>query len=482
MVPRAVRKIAIVGAGPAGIAAAKYLLAEETFHTIDIFEQRHRTGGVWNYTSETVDELPTVPQVNPKVPPENPTWRFEGPERRSIFPSAMYDDLETNIPLPLIQFSDLSFPEGTQLFPHREEVLRYLEEYAREILDLIQFETQVLDVRLDSQDKHDIWVVTTKNLVSEQVREASYDAVVIASGHYNVPHIPDIKGISAWNQKCPGAVMHSKLYRTPERFREKTVVIVGNYASGTDIGSQISKVCRPPLLISQRRPSYFPAEEPELRQELPEIAEFLPDQRALRFTNDVIVRDVDAVVFCTGYLYSYPFLSSLQPALISDGLRTQHLYKHIFYMYKSTLAFAAVPKKIIPFPLSESQAAVIAGVWAGRLELPSLEEMKSWEKETLDEGGSKEFHTLGYPLDVDYINELHNWNQQPSSPSRSRRKQPPCWGEKEYWTRERIPAIKKAFLERDEERHVIRSMEQLGFDYDQWEREVVDSSKEVAMS
>lgn len=243
-------------------------------------------------------------------------------------------------------------------------------------------------------------------------------------------------------------------------------MIVGNSASGIDIGSQISRVCQPPLLVSQRRPGYYLGVQSECK-EIPEIAEFLLDQRSLRFTNDVIVRDVDAVVFCTGYLYSYPFLSSLQPALISDGLRTQHLYKHIFYMYGPTLAFVAVPQKIIPFPLSESQAAVIARVWAGRLKLPGLEEMSDWEKKTLTERGSKEFHTLNFPLDANYINELHHWSQQNPSQSSSMGKLPPYWREKEYWIRERIPAIKRVFLEKGEKRHEIQSMEQLGFDYKQ---------------
>lgn len=162
-----------------------------------------------------------MPQTNPNVPPERPEWRYEGSERRPIFLSAMYDKLETNISHPLMQFSDLSFRKGTQLFPHRDEVLRYLEEYAREVCGLIQFETQVLNVRPVSQDKRDFWIVTVKDLESELVREANYDAVVIASGHYNVPHIPDIKGISAWKEKYPAVIMHSKFYRTPERFRDK---------------------------------------------------------------------------------------------------------------------------------------------------------------------------------------------------------------------------------------------------------------------
>lgn len=50
-----IKKIAIIGAGPAGLAAAKYLLAEG-FQSLDIFEQRTEVGGVWNYNPKTPGE------------------------------------------------------------------------------------------------------------------------------------------------------------------------------------------------------------------------------------------------------------------------------------------------------------------------------------------------------------------------------------------------------------------------------------------
>lgn len=167
--------------------------------------------------------------MNPNVPLEPPVWKYEGSERRPIFISAMYDDLETNLPHSLMRFSDVPFPKGTQLFPHRDEVLRYLDEYGRQVHELIHFRTQVLDVRSISLGKRQSWIVTTKDLETERVAEAEYDAVVVANGHYNVPRIPNIKGISAWNEKYPGAILHSKFYRTPERFRDKVWTPLDSY-------------------------------------------------------------------------------------------------------------------------------------------------------------------------------------------------------------------------------------------------------------
>jgi ribulose 1,5-bisphosphate synthetase/thiazole synthase len=39
--PFNVKKVAIVGAGPSGLAVAKYLLAEKAFDMIDIYEQQY---------------------------------------------------------------------------------------------------------------------------------------------------------------------------------------------------------------------------------------------------------------------------------------------------------------------------------------------------------------------------------------------------------------------------------------------------------
>ena len=58
-------------------------------------------------------------------------------------------------------------------------------------------------------------------------------------------------------------------------------------------------------------------------------------------------------------------------------------------------------------------------------------------------------------------------------------KEPPYWGEKEYWTRERFPAIKKAFQALGEDRHKVRSLVEVGFDFEEWKREKENEGKEL---
>lgn len=464
----------------------RYLVAERCFEKVDILEQRDRVGGVWNYSfAAEKDRFPSeVPQEDPNAPLEQPIWRSSKSrgssgqgDREATFLSPLYDGLETNIPRTLMQYSDLPFSRETQLFPEFETVRGYLEEYSREVEHLIQFHVQVVDVRLHDRCAG-TWAVTQKDLTTDVVRTDVYDAVVAASGHYNVPHLPSIDGISAWNDAYPDTIRHSKFYTSPEPYRNKKVIVVGNSASGLDIGSHIRAVCRGPLLMSSRSESYFAGGGADDYREYPPIVEFLcpaTHDRAVKFQNGEIEDGVDAIVFCTGYLYSFPFLSTLQPPVITDGSRTHRVYQQLFYIEQPTLVFPVLAQKVIPFPIAEAQSAVFARVWSGRLGLPSKEEMYTWEESAVaSRGRGKSFHVLGFPGDANYINSLHDWaasaERRPGLMNGGQGKEGPYWGEKEKWTRERFTQIKKAFATLGEARHHCRQPEALGFDFEAWKR------------
>ncbi|KAK4956059.1 monooxygenase [Elasticomyces elasticus] len=502
---RNVSSIAIIGAGPSGLAAAKYLLAEQCFTNVTIFEQRATVGGTWNYVPISPSELTSkelaVPQTDPHAGHDVPLRRSSGAgsgllgeqeqSGDAVFLSPLYERLETNIPRNLMGFSDLNWPDECQLFPTHEEAMAYIERYAKDVRHLIRFRTQVLDVRLvEGQGGKDQWVVRTKSVAADDYgndEEQVYDAVVVASGHFNVPYVPNINGIKAWNEKYPGVILHSKFYRRPEEYKGKKVVVVGNSASGIDIGAQISTVCARPLLQSARSESFLLSDASSSVRDMPEIIEFIlpaagnSPTRAVRFADGTIEENVDAIVFCTGYFYSYPFLQSLDPPLVSDGTRTENLYQHLFYRPHPTLAFPTLPQKIIPFPIAEAQSAVVARVWSGRLSLPSESDMRAWERRTLSENGpGRGFHLLKFPKDADYIDGLHDWAMSAElGEGGVRGKEPPYWGEKEYWMRERFPAIKKAFQDLGEGRRGTRRLEEIGFDFEAWKREREEEGKRL---
>ena len=459
----------------------RYLLAEDYFDIIDVFEQQASFGGVWNYTNETHGTI-DIPQINPHQPLEDPIWRSPKPGQDgavnqdpvATFVSPMYDHLEANIPHFIMKHSDKPL-EDNQLFPSRETILTYLEEYAQDIQHLVHFQTQVTDVRLQNQEGQDIWIVESKDLQTSSLSSNTYDAVVVANGHYTVPSIPSTTGIEAWNEAYPGLITHSKHYRRPSPYTNKKVLIVGNSASGTDIASQIATVSLHPLLLSSHSKSELFPFSASYKQDVPEIIEFLPPSqfnRAVRFADDRIETELDAILFATGYHYSFPFLSSLTPPLSPTGARVENLYQHIFYIPSPSLAFIGLPSKIVPFRTFEAQAALIARVWAGRLSLPPEEEMWEWEREVVKRrGDGRGFHVLPYPTDFEYHDSLVEWAGKADDEERGKRKKERKWDEKEYWARGRFPAIKAKFTERGEGRHEVKTMEELGFDYEVWKRE-----------
>jgi len=355
----------------------------------------------------------------------------------------MYDHLNTNIPKGLMQYSDQDFLPESLLFPTREDVQDYLIRYAEDVRHLIKFSTQVEDISL-ADDGRDGWNLLVRSTITGKATNLEYDAVVIASGHYSVPFIPSTPGIEAFRNAYPSIISHSKIYRSQHSFTNKKVIVVGSGASGLDIGNQISLVCKKPLLNSVH------SSEPlkigiEFKEEVPPIAEYMVEERGVRFEDGRIETGIDAIIYCTGYLYSYPFLNSLDPPIVTTGRRVIGLYQQLFHICHPTLAFTALSQKVIPFPLSEVQGAVIAKIWSDKLVLPGKEEMEAWEKKRVDElGDNTNFHVLGYPQDADYINELHDWA---GSAQNGFAKEPPYWDEKQRQNRAVFVNIRKKFVE-----------------------------------
>ena len=557
-----VRRVAIIGGGPTGIASAKYLLAEDIFQAIDIFEQRDNVGGIWNLSGSGNTRLIPIPQTNPRYgiasgSSVNDALEFESP---------LYDYLETNIPKTMMAYPHTPFSDSLPLYPKHDDVLRYLEAYAEPIRHLVRFRTQVVDVRgldhsADISCLAQKWRLRIKDLNTEISTEADYDAVIVANGHYTVPHVPNITGIAEWHKKYPNIIMHSKAYRRPEDFSGQKVIVVGNSASGLDIAGQLGPCVQQPVYLSSRSSSQLaPAGSgPAWRKDVAEIEEFVFSEgdRAVRTKNGDVFGGFDAVIFATGYFYSFPFLSrkSASPAsssethspsgsaasfisassteqqshqssstpasvllqnLTTSGLRTHDVYKHFLHINYPTLAFPLLNLKVVPFPLAENQAAVIARLWSGRLDLPSRESMRRWERDEEErlleahrlrpapdaviggsiasnkhnpevakpkyEGG---FHTLVYPEDAAQINTLYGW----AASARPRDglendgvgKLGTRWDEEQVWLRKQFPNLKSAYTQLDDRRSNVTSVEELGdewkFGFEKWKEETSKEEK-----
>jgi cation diffusion facilitator CzcD-associated flavoprotein CzcO len=456
--PFSVRRVAIIGAGPSGLAAAKYLRAQGSFEHVIIFEQQDQAGGIWNYSQQATKRT-TVPQTSPFVGPEAPFRKTASSSKEApVFPSALYDDLHANIPKSLMNFSDQKFPDDAWIYPSRQAIQQYLLEYAQDVRGLIRFCFQVKKITLQRQDDLDKWHLEAHSTVGDETISDIFDAVVVANGHYAVPFIPLLPNVEAFQKTHPSVIIHSNQYRTANAFSGKKTLVVGNGPSGLDIARQVNVVSKGQTLISVKAPTPAAVLGHAGCSEVAEIEEFLPAQRGVRFRDGHVEVDIDTIIICTGFLFSYPFLPGLQEKLLTSGRGVHGLYKHLFSIEHPTLAFPALNMKAVPWPVAEAQAAAFAAVWSNNLELPPVAEMQQWTRNLEVTQGEPLHVFFTLAQDGEYINEMHDWAVQASHLG----KQPPRWNDELLWQRRIFTEGKRMF---EQQGCKATTLEELGLFY-----------------
>ena len=257
---------------------------------------------------------------------------------------------------------------------------------------------------------------------------------------------------------------------------------MGTGPSGADISHQLATVCQHPLLVAQIEKSPYYTEE-SYTKDYPTLISLDTKERAAKFENGSIERDIDAILFCTGYAYRFPFLEGIAPGITERGIGALPLYQYIFHTEHPTLALVETPEMTVPFPLAESQAAVVARVWSGRLALPSQPEMQKWRKSVIsDRGEGRGFHALTPPKDLEYMQEMYEWccktdeavgkrgrgdgGLNGETRGGGKGKMPKRWDEKACWLRMKAPEMRKAFQARKGERGKVMGYEELNFRFE----------------
>ncbi|KAL1894757.1 monooxygenase [Sporothrix stenoceras] len=497
----AVRSVAIIGAGSSGLTAARYIQAQGVYDRIVVYEQRSEVGGIWNYSPRPTDQE-HIPQESPYFKPDAPLQPEAGKADAPEFPTATYDELYVNIPHPLMGFTDMKIADihnanhpskPLPIFPHRQTIAEYLIGYSQEVRHLIRFSTKVDNVRLlrrprnwqrkrsddttsNTDDYVDSWEIHSSNTIDGTPTVETFDAVLVAQGHYDITFTPNIANIEAFKEAHPGVLTHSKRYRVPDPYHGKKVIVVGNSASGLDIATQIKTVTKE-LYMSVHSPVISDLfKRLTGAEEVPEIAEFLVEERGVRLTDGHVLHDIDNVIFCTGYLFSLPFLEKSKPlaedaadktntlgSMLSNGRRIHRLYDDMFHIDHPTLAFLCLPMKVVPYPLTQAQAAIVSRVWANTLDLPTTEEMNEWEREAEKVRGPT-FHMWQHGDDGVYINAWYEkiMHGRQSATSRAG-KEPPHWDDKLVWMRAMTLFGKVKFEEGGQK---ATSLKELGYEYD----------------
>jgi len=200
------QSVAVIGAGPSGLATSKELLQEG--HDVTCYERAAGLGGVFRFSDD--------------------------PGSIGVWPSCRLTSS-----MLVTSFSD-HFPRwrSDRPYEHRQmthtEYVEYLTSYAAcfGVLDRIRFEHEVVHVnRVDGG-----WRVAARALSSGDIDTSEFDAVAICTGVHAEPSFPPLLGLHRFG----GQVLHAAHYKGPSSIRGRSAVFVGAGESGGDIIGEAS--------------------------------------------------------------------------------------------------------------------------------------------------------------------------------------------------------------------------------------------------
>jgi len=202
--------VAIVGAGPAGLAAARALRLRGIPYVQ--FERHSDVGGIWDI------ENPGTPMY-----------------RSAHFISSRDKSGFWDFPMPA-DFAD---------YPSREQILAYTRDFAEAygLRDGVRFG---VEVRRATQDQDGVWTLETS------VGEVRARALIAANGTTWAARRPRVPGESTFT----GEIIHAQSYRDLSQFGGRRVLVVGLGNSGADIACDAA-VSADRAFVSTRRGYHF---------------------------------------------------------------------------------------------------------------------------------------------------------------------------------------------------------------------------------
>lgn len=241
--PVKARRVAVIGAGPAGAIATDALVKEQAFDTIRVFDRRAGIGGTWIYTPHLPTAIPSLEDLvsgkadeavppPPQLPAVTPLSDEVNGHQRRFADTALHENLHSNITPAIMSYTQEPFPNTLSArtlaehgpgapFRHHAVIREWVEGiFARGGHEkLVELNTTVERAEKVGGE----WVLTLRKEAGGRNywwRE-TFDALVVATGHYNVPWFPNIPGLVEYDRKFPGRIQHSKHFRTAGRYKGK---------------------------------------------------------------------------------------------------------------------------------------------------------------------------------------------------------------------------------------------------------------------
>ncbi|XP_075012757.1 flavin-containing monooxygenase 5-like isoform X2 [Calonectris borealis] len=429
------KRVAIIGAGSSGLCAIKACLQEGLEPVC--FERTGDIGGL---------------------------WRFE--ERPEEGRASIYRSVIINTSKEMMCFSDFPIPEDFPNYMHNSKIMEYFRMYAQhfDLLRHVRFRTSVCRVakRPDFATTGQ-WEVVTESQGKQE--EAIFDAVLVCTGHHTEAHLPlsafpgiqkfkghylhsrDYKDARDFKDKRvvvigignSGSDLSVEISQTAKQvflstrrgawilnrvgdqgypidtiFATRMKMFLQNLLSHSMVSDFVEKQLNARFDHSHYglKPKHRILDQhPTVNDDLPNriiSGRVLVKPNVQEFTETSAIfedgtrEDIDAVVFATGYSFSFPFLEGCVKVVKNQI----PLYKFMFppNLEKPTLAFIGLIQPLgAIMPISELQCRWATRVFKGLNKLPPRHNMEADIKQKREAMAKRYVKSQRHTIQVDYI-------------------------------------------------------------------------------
>ncbi|GFT18959.1 dimethylaniline monooxygenase 5 [Trichonephila clavipes] len=431
------KRVAIIGAGPAGLRAIKNL-KDEGLEPV-CFERTGHYGGLWRYHDDDMEGVASVMKTT-----------------------------IINTSKELGACSESPPPAEYPNYMHHSLMYEYIKSLAiqGDCVRHIKFHHETKSIeKADDYEETGRWKVTCRNTETGELVTEIFDAVCVCIGHHVYPHEPAFPK----QEEFVGRILHTHSLKKVDGFQDLRVVVVGLGNSGMDAAVDLTAVTNKVYLCSRRGswviprvgPNGLPYDAAHVKRSLhllreilpysiicyitekqiserlnhdlynlkpkhriwsqhPTVSDLLPikllsGRVAIRgvikhFTNKGVVfegeqqeTEVDVVILATGYKVKFPFLSEDILSVVDNKVR---LYKFIYPpdLPHPTLAILGLVQPSGPgFPIFEMQSRWVSRIMSGKLNLPSKELMNTDINKKLEYMRKRYVNSPRHTLEVDFI-------------------------------------------------------------------------------
>lgn len=170
--------------------------------------------------------------VPAELPAETPKSEAVNSHQLRYSDSAQHEHLHSNIIPEIMSYTQEPFPDQLSErtlrqygqgapFRHRETIRGWVENiFVKNGNDKFLELGTTVEKAVKEGDE---WVLTLRKEGpgKDYWWREWFDALVVATGHYNVPWFPEIPGLAEYDERFPERIIHSKHFRGAEKFRGK---------------------------------------------------------------------------------------------------------------------------------------------------------------------------------------------------------------------------------------------------------------------